>query len=91
LAEDLHDANPISEEDCEEYALGVAMAHYLIGAGIKKYKEPDKAGVSKELTQMHNMQVFWPICKDYLTYNDKKKALALLMFLREKRDKFVKA
>jgi hypothetical protein len=40
---------------------------------------------------MHDMQVFWWICKDDLTYNEKKKALTLLMFLKEKRDKSVKA
>jgi hypothetical protein len=58
LAEDLHDAKPMPEEDRKEYALGVAMAQYLIGAGIKKFKERGEAGVSKELTQMHDMQVF---------------------------------
>ncbi len=90
-AEDLHDAKPIPEEDHKEYALGVAMAQYLIGAGIKKIKECGEAGVSKELTQMHDMQVFRPICKDDLTYDEKKKALASLMFLKEKQDKSVKA
>jgi len=59
--------------------------------GIKKFKERGEAGVSKELTQMHDMQVFWLICKDDLTYDEKKKALASLMFLKEKRDKSVKA
>ena len=67
------------------------MVQYLIRAGIKKFKERREAGVSKELTQMHDMQVFWWICKDDLTYNEKKKALTLLMFLKEKRDKSVKA
>jgi hypothetical protein len=28
--------------------------------------------------------VFWLICKDDLTYDEKKKALASLMFLKEK-------
>jgi hypothetical protein len=91
LAEDLHNAKPIPEEDRKEYALGVTMAQYLIGAGIKKFKECGKAGVSKKLTQMHDMQVFQPICKNDLTYDEKKKALTLLMFLKEKRDKSVKA
>jgi hypothetical protein len=67
------------------------MAQYLIGAGIKKFKERGEAGVSKELTQMHDMQVFRPICKDDLTYDEKKKAIASLMFLKEKQDKSVKA
>ena len=47
--------------------------------------------MSKELTQMHDMQVFWMICKDNLTYDEKKKVLTFLMFLKEKRDKSVKA
>ncbi len=67
------------------------MVQYSIGVGIEKFKERGEAEVSKELTQMHDMQVFWPICKDDLTYNEKKKALASLMFLKEKRDKSVKA
>ncbi len=67
------------------------MAQYLIRAGIKKFKERGEAGVSKELTQMHDMQVFWPICKDDLTYNEKKKALASRMFLKEKQEKSLKA
>jgi hypothetical protein len=40
---------------------------------------------------MHDMQVFQPILKDNLTWDEKKKALALLMFLKEKQDKSVKA
>jgi hypothetical protein len=90
-AEDLHRAKPIPEEDREEYALGVALVQYSIGARIKKFQEQGKAGVSKELTQMHNMQVFQPFLKDDLTWDEKKKALALLMFLKEKQDKSVKA
>ncbi len=47
--------------------------------------------MTKELTQMHNMNVFRPIEVESLTYNKKKKALSLLMFLKEKRDSSVKA
>ncbi len=46
LAEDLHGTKPIPEEDRKEYALGVALAQYSIGAGIKKFQELGKAGVS---------------------------------------------
>ncbi len=56
-AEDLHGAKPIPEEDRKEYTLGVALAQYSIGARIKKFQERGEAGVSKELTQMHDMQV----------------------------------
>ena len=47
--------------------------------------------MTKELTQMHDMQVFQPISQNDLTWNDKKKALASLIFLKEKQDKSVKA
>ena len=47
--------------------------------------------MTKELTQMHDMNVFRPIMKDDLTRDERKKALASLMFLKEKRDQSVKA
>jgi hypothetical protein len=47
--------------------------------------------VTKELTQMHDMSMFCPIEVEALTYNERKKALSLLMFLKEKRDSLVKA
>jgi hypothetical protein len=41
-AEDLSNAAPIPVEDREEFALGVALAQYLIGAGIKKIRNGKK-------------------------------------------------
>jgi hypothetical protein len=41
--------------------------------GIKKFKEKGEAGVTKELTQMHNMNVFRPIKVESLTYDKKRK------------------
>ena len=70
--------------------LGVALVHYLMNTGIEKFKAKGEAGVTKELTQMHNMNVFCPIEVESLTYNEKKKALSLLMFLKEKRDSSIK-
>ncbi len=40
---------------------------------------------------MHDMHVFRPIDRDTLAKEEKAKALALLIFLKEKRDKSVKA
>jgi hypothetical protein len=91
LAEDLSDAKPVPEVDREEYALGVALITYGIGLGIKKFKERGEAGVTKELIQMHNMDVFRPVMRDDLAWDERKKALASLMFLKEKRDQSVKA
>jgi hypothetical protein len=87
----LNDAKPVPVEDREDWILGVALAQYLITAGLKKFKEKGKAGVTKELTQMHNMNVFKPIFKEALNKEEWAKALASLMFLKEKRDKMVKA
>ncbi len=67
LAEDLSNAKPIPEGDRLEWALGVALVHYSIKAGIKKFQDRGEAGVSKELTQMHNMEVFCTVIRDLLT------------------------
>ncbi len=47
--------------------------------------------MSKELTQMHDMHVFRPVNRDTLTKEENAKALTPLIFLKEKRDKSVKA
>jgi hypothetical protein len=82
---------PVPEADREEYTLGVALVTYGIIPGIKKFQERGEAGVTKELMQMHNMDVFHPVMRDDLTCDERKKALASLMFLKEKRDQSVKA
>ena len=41
-----------------------------MNAGIKKFKEKGEAGVTKELTQMHDMNVFRPIEVESLTYDE---------------------
>ncbi len=47
--------------------------------------------MSKELTQIHNMSVFHPVTRESPSKDECKKAVALLMFLKEKRDTIVKA
>ena len=46
--------------------------------------------MTKELAQMHNMAMFTRIMKSDLTYEEKKKTISLLIFLKEKREKSVK-
>ena len=91
LAKDLSNAKPVLEEDREEWALGVALVHYSMGVGMKKFWERGKAGVRKELTQMHNMDVFQHVARESLSKEERAKALASLVFLKEKRDESVKA
>jgi hypothetical protein len=90
-AENLSGAKPISKDDRLEWALGVALVHYSMKAGIKKFQDRGKAGVSKELTQIHNMEVFHPVTRDVLTKEERTKAVTSLMFLKEKRDHLVMA
>jgi hypothetical protein len=90
LAEDLSNAKPIPEDSRLEWALGVALVHYSMKAGIKKFQDWGKAGVSKELTQMHDMEVFHPVTRDLLTKEERTKAVTSLMFLKEERDHLVK-
>jgi hypothetical protein len=100
LTADLSNSKPVAEEDQDEWELGIALVHYSMGAGIKKFQERDEAGVTKELTQMHNMDVFQPTARELLSKEERVKAhallervkaLALLMFLKEKGDESVKA
>jgi hypothetical protein len=67
LAEDLRDTKPLVEEDQEEWALGITLVHYSMGAGIKKFQERGEAGVTKELTQMHDMDVFCLVTRKSLS------------------------
>jgi hypothetical protein len=90
-ADNLSNAKPVPEEDREEHALGIALVHFSMGAGINMFKEKGEAGVTKELTQMHDMDMFRPVARDLLTKEERTKALSLLMFLKEKRDQSVKA
>ena len=91
LAKDLSNAKPVLEEDREEWALGVVLVHFSMGAEIKKFRERGKKEVMKELTQMLNMDVFRPVARESLSKEERAKALASLVFLKEKRDESVKA
>jgi hypothetical protein len=73
-----------------DWALGVALMQYSIKAGLKKFGEKGEAAVTKELKQLHDMTTFYPVDSKTLTKEDKAKAIASLMFLKEKRDGTVK-
>jgi hypothetical protein len=90
LATDLNDATPVPVKDCKEWVFGVALAQYSMGVGIEKFQQKGEAGMTKEVTQKHDMNVFCPIKRDSLTKEKRAKALELLMFLKEKRDNTVK-
>ena len=74
--DDISDAKSVRVEDRLEYAFGVILQQYSIGAGLRKFQERGEKGVTKELSQMHNMAVFAPIMKTDLTPEEKKKDIS---------------
>ena len=74
-AQDMIDAKPMTEEDRDEFALGVALNTYGLRAGMKKFGERGEKSVRKELTQMHDLNVYVPVEADSLTEEQKAKAV----------------
>ena len=74
-----------------QYAVEHLMAQYSLKAGLKKFGEAREKAVTKELCQFHDMSVFKPVDPASLSGEDKKAALASLLFLKEKRDGRIKA
>ncbi len=55
LAEDLSNAKPIPEDDRLEWALGVALVHYSMKAGIKKFR----TGAKQESARSSHRCITW--------------------------------
>jgi hypothetical protein len=89
-AKDVSNAKPVDREDWMDWALDVALMQYSIKAGLKKFGERGEAAVTKELKQLHDMETFFPVDASTLTKQDKAKAIASLMFLKEKRNGDIK-
>ncbi len=64
---------------------------YGLKAGLKRFGSRDDAAVSKELSQFHTLQCFFPRDARTLTREERRNALSSLMFLTEKRTGEVKA
>ncbi len=63
---------------------------YQLEVGIKHFEDQGEIAVMKELQQFNPYGVFEPKLADELTDNDKKKVLASLIFLKEKRNGDIK-
>jgi len=59
--------------------------------GIKKFGEKGNKALLKELSQLHQQEALLPVHKENMSHDEKKKALRYLMFLKEKRDRSIKA
>jgi len=80
-----------TKDEQEEYIMAIIMVQYSVKKGLEVFGERGEKAVSKELHQFHDMNVFSPLDAAELSYEQRKKALASLMFLKEKRNGDVKA
>ena len=64
---------------------------FSLASGLKKFGDRGEAAVTKELSQFNVLNAFVPLDATTLTYEQRKNALASLIFLTEKRDGTVKA
>lgn len=81
----LNDCSPIRVEDIEEYITGVILTQYSVKAGLEKFGERGEQAVTKELSQLHNMNTMVPLDATKLTAKQKRRAVSSLMFLKEKQ------
>ena len=72
--------------------MGVIFAqHFSLKKGLELFGEKADVAVQKELNQIHQMDTYKPVHKSDLTFEDRKKALASLVFITEKRNVDIKA
>ena len=55
-----------------------------MNVGVKKLKAKGKKGVTKELTQVQDMNVFCPVDVESLTYDEKRKPYCRSCFSRRR-------
>ncbi len=60
------------------------MLQLSLKTGIRAFKDNGKRAVTKELNQLHNMETFFPVDARELSEQERRDALASLMFLKEK-------
>ena len=74
------------EDHIMMHMLGVILAtQYSVKKGIQLFGDRGKQSATSELQQLHNMATFIPVHAHELTREQRKQALASLMFMKEKR------
>ena len=63
---------------------------YSLKTGLKKFGKKDKESSMKEMTQLEQREVYYPIHVSDLTPLERKRAMESLIFLTEKRDGTIK-
>ena len=69
----------------------VMMTQMSVKQGIKAFGERGNDAMLKELHQLHERKALLPLRKEDMSFEQRKKALRYLMFLKEKRDGTIKA
>ena len=70
--------------------LHVMLNQVGIREGIRKFREEGNDALLKELNQQHERNALLPKKKEDMTYDERKRALRYLIFLKEKRDGMIK-
>jgi hypothetical protein len=80
------------EEHLDAHILGVTLVQqYSLKKGRELFGEKTDTVVTKEIKQINDLEMYKPILASYLPWEDKKKALQLLLFITEKRNGDIKA
>jgi hypothetical protein len=86
-----HDVSPLTETKSIEDALGIIMLQqYNINKGLKMFGDRGATAVTKELTQLYDMETCFPEDSSKLTNKEKSDALYALILLTEKRNGDIK-
>ena len=81
----------MDDEDAMIYVLGVVLVHWFsLNKGLKEFGDRYKEATMKELTQIHDMDTYWPLDASTLTREQRKRALSSLLFLVEKKNGDIK-
>ena len=67
-----------------------ALTQLTLKQGLKKFGKEGEKAVVKEINQLHDREMFYPVHADTLSDEQKQESLKLLMFLKEKNDKTIK-
>jgi len=68
----------------------IMMTQLNVQEGLKAYGEKGDEAIMKEISQLHTRKALLPCNRNDMTYDERKKALRYLMFLKEKRDGSIK-
>ena len=86
-----HDVSPLTESEWIEDVLGIIMLQqYNINKGLKMSEDRGATAAAKELTQLHDMETFFPEDSSKLANKEKSDALYALILLTEKRNGDIK-